>query len=236
MQPYTFEEIATLKEGEVEATLHLATLIRVRHPVTRDHLKVCLVNTQTAQLEKNMSHVESLDKILTRVNKDIDAHIIVAPEYSYYPDSRPLTEQEKDYFLHKQKDNTKGKLVIPGTFVWQKEGCMYNEAYFISNGDIIGQYLKCKDGGEWIAATKFQLKYIQGKEPGIFEWNKLKLGIEICIDMGTIAAKGIGDRDLLFAISCGRQDIDTRCLRNGGYGFVNDGYQEFVFIAYKQLL
>lgn len=233
MPPYVFSEIGKVKENGTEATLHLAILEKLRHPMTKDHLAVCLVSTQTAQLQKNIGHVEELDKILRCVSKDVCANIIVAPEYSYYPGERPLTKKEKNYFLTLQKQYSKDKLLIPGTFVWEDNGFMYNEAYFLSNGEVAGRHLKIRDGGEMYEAKKFGLQYSQGTKSGLLEWNLLKIGIEICMDIGTLAANGIEDRDLLFAVSCGRQDIDTSSLRNGGYGFVNDGLLEHVFISYR---
>ncbi|MBI4441450.1 hypothetical protein HY639_04740 [Candidatus Woesearchaeota archaeon] len=233
------ENLGMLQEGIVSAMLIKYTLERIRHPVTREHLSICLVCTETGQCDRAMDHVESLDHLLCQNIPEIDAHIIVAPEYTYHRETQPLTEKQHRHFLRRQCRVTEktDALVIPGTFVWAADGKVRNIAYLLQRGNVIGQYQKRKDGGEGSYASDFGLQYVRGTELGLVDWEGLRLGIEICADSGILSDNGINDRDILFLVSCGldrqRKIPSGSCLRKGGYGFVNDGYQPAV-LAYRR--
>ena len=229
-KPYIHKKLKILREGRAEATPHLYTMERIRHPKTREHLTVCLLETNTGFIGREKEDMVDLDSIIQQAAKDIDAHILVAPEYSYDVGNRNtlryaiMTAEEKERYVKRMLRVAPDKLLIPGTFVWKREGFLYNSAFLLYGGEIIGEYGKMVDGGEIVKAYNSRLTWQRGKHLGLFTWEKLHLGIEICADTGILAMKEIIDRDILFLIACGVQNPGLKCLRTGGVGFVNDGY------------
>ena len=94
-------------------------------------------------------------------------------------------------------------MIIPGTFVWQKDGKMFNTAYVFYKGKTIVSYDKNSDGGDRGIAENHGLIPKKGNSDSAFDWGDLKLGIEICTDRGLLSRKGFKDRDLVFLISSG---------------------------------
>lgn len=225
LQHYHKEHLGKIYGPDASAELWRFCLDDIMHPERKDMLKVCLITTKTC-----IGNIDGIDAILTEVIRDIDADIIVAPEYTYTTDinkNKPLSEKEKDKFLEKiiKETDGKNKLVIPGTFVWIEENkYLKNATYLLYNGELIGRYDKMRDGGESFYARKYNLLFARGHDLGLFTWQGLKIGIEICADWGILEQKGVQNRDLLFLIACGlNQNITPSVLRTGGYGFLNDG-------------
>jgi len=167
--------------------------------------------------------------------------LILGPEWSYFP-HQPLTETERDLFLHDIQTATKGKkdlVVAPGTFVWQKDGKLYNTCFVVNNGEITFAYDKRKNGGEEAIARRYNLEWQPGVSVGNFSLDGLSFGIEICIDEDfPLYDKETNDFTLL--PSCGGHPFKPfqssfAGLRDGGYKLINDGELRAVGLVQKPL-
>lgn len=155
--------------------------------------------------------------------------LILGPEWSYFL-REPLTENGKDLFLRDIRTATKGKkdlVVAPGTFVWQKDGKLYNTCFVVNNGEIAFAYDKRNNGGEEAIARHHNLEWQKGVSPGNFSLNGLSFGIEICIDEG-FPPYTEETNDFILLPSCGGHPFKPfqpsfAGLRNGGYKLINDG-------------
>ncbi len=173
------------------------------------------------------SYGSNLEGILTAIETAVRAGctMVVAPEYSFFPATGPLSEFEYRDYLKKLHAITKGSsaLVIPGTLMWKKKGHLHNSTSIFSDGELVYEYHKMRDGGESCIATRFGLIPHYGEAIGLFSWNGLKVGIEVCADYGMLAVNGVRDCDVLFFISCGIYYPAVPCVRKGGYAIVTDG-------------
>jgi len=152
--------------------------------------------------------------------------IIVSPEDSFVLPNGPMTEHEKNEHLNDLVNATLNKrvLVIPGTFIWHANGELYNTAYVLSNGKIILEYHKRNNGGDYEIAAKHNLRFRPGSKPGVFSWNDLRMGVEICYDAGTLNREGFEDLDVIFLICCGLRNFCPPEVRPYGYIVINDGF------------
>ena len=200
------------------------TLTELEHPIFHDPIKIGIVKAFTRNTGSSVDNIAS--SILGAV-KSQDYHIVIAPEYNFLHSTGPLSVTEmKDYVDQFKEASKNGTLIIPGTFVWESNGEMSNTSYVFYNGEITFQYDKMNDGGELSIAKRHGLTPKYGSKLGTFEWEGLKLGIEICADGGKLSGRGIHDRDLLFLISCGNSILSGSmgAVRKGGYGVVADGF------------
>ena len=227
-EPWLFEDLGRISENESYADIQRFTLEKLRFPKSKDMIKICAIVTDTTKVD-----VDGLDKILSQTINDIDANIIITPEYYYSKkNDKPLTEKQKDFFLKKKKKETakcKEKLIIPGSFLWHKNGNLYNTAYLLFNGEIIGEYNKICDGREKNIADENKLIWKYGKKIGLFEWEGLKLGIELCVDSGSLKCQGITNLDLLLHVCCGfgigSLTTSINSIKFGGYYLQIDGFK-----------
>ncbi len=199
---------------------------------TQRQLTVGMISARTTACGSSTQTL--LETILGAGNSGL-YDIVVAPEYSFLPESGPLTEQEVNHYLELFKEASKnGTLIIPGTFVWQKEGRMFNSCFVLYNGEIIHRYDKMKDGGDSTISAMHSLTPYFGTTVGTFDWEGLKIGVEICKDGGVLIEHGITDRDLVFLVSCGNSSSNQtmNAVRIGGYGIVVDG--SFARICYAE--
>jgi len=148
--------------------------------------------------------------------------LIVGPEYSFVPKSRVFGESEKDKLLAEIISFTKGHdaLVVPGTFLWQKNKELRNTAYFVKDGEVVYSYDKMRDGGERGVALSYGLSFILGTNLGCFDCSGIKFGVEICADAGILADHFVKDRDLVLLLSCGNDYTWTKsawCVINDGH-------------------
>lgn len=190
---------------------------------TGDPMQVGIVAAKTSSYG---SDTVSIQAALVNAAKSGHFDIVVAPEYSFMPSTGPLSRTELDRYLDFFKEaSTSGTLIIPGSFIWQQNGMLYNSCFFIQNGKVIYQYEKNIDGGEDSIAKRFNLKPSYGTHLGTFDWDGLKMGVEICADGGILSGSGVHDRDILFLISCGNDCLrdSMYAVRQGGYGIVAEG-------------
>ena len=106
---------------------------------------------------------------------------------------------------------------------------MRNTAYSIHDGKIVHRYNKMCDGGDGDIAKFYWLSFAKGVLPGLFKWNGLKIGIEICADGGILEEKGIEALDLQVLVSCGQTET-TPCAK---YTLINDGQPGTVMVLKK---
>ena len=187
------------------------TLDDLLHPSSGNPIRIGLIVMKTSA---NGTNVDSINDVILKLTSSGQYDVLVGPEYSFMHFEGPLSEAEKDAYLEGMKQATAGKdmLLIPGTFVWQKDGKMYNTAYVVRNGNVFYEYHKMTDGGDINIAQKHGLILHQGKVPGVFEWGNLKLSLEICSDGSSVYAAGITaglfekdikDKDLQILVSAG---------------------------------
>src|SRR3989338_4144855 len=94
------EHLGKIYGPDANADIWRFSLEGIMHPEKKNMLKVCLVTTKTC-----IGNIEGIDAILTEVINNVDADIIVAPEYTYSSDiynNKPLSEDEKDKFLERK--------------------------------------------------------------------------------------------------------------------------------------
>ncbi len=203
------------------------------------HFEAILLPHSTSDHGSDTSsfHQSVLETIATSPSEAL----ILGPEWSYFP-HQPLTETERDLFLHDIQTATKGKkdlVVAPGTFVWQKDGKLYNTCFVVNNGEITFAYDKRKNGGEEVIACRHTLEWQPGVSAGEFSLNGLSFGIEICIDEDfPLSDKETNDFSLL--PSCGGHPFKPfqasfAGLRSGGYKLINDGELRTVGLVQKPL-
>ncbi|NTV23997.1 MAG: hypothetical protein HGA85_06540, partial [Nanoarchaeota archaeon] len=141
------------------------------------------INAIVAHTSIKGSNVEDIHARILKAAES--SEIIAAPEYAYHP-GRPLIPEERSRYLDELAQASHGRLIVPGTFVWQEGGLMHNTAYAIADGTIIHEYDKINQCGEDKIADACMLKPVFGKKPALFTWDKKRCGIEICADTGTL--------------------------------------------------
>lgn len=190
---------------------------------TGQPLKVGIVAARTSC---NGTDTNRIKDVILAAARTGSYDIILAPEYSFLPESGPLTKKELDRHLYDFKDASRtGSLIIPGTFVWNMDGTMLNSCFAYHKGKETLCYHKRKDGGDTKIASKYNLKAQFGKLPGYTDWEGFRIGVEICEDSGTLYKSDIDDRDIVFLISCGISSMgdSIKSTRKGGYVIVADG-------------
>lgn len=155
---------------------------------------------------------ENLVPEMTHLIRDPNLDILLGPEWLFVPKDRLYTKEEKENLIETLVESSKGTntLIIPGSIMWHDENFCYNAAPVISNGNLLGEYHKRLDGGtaDMARDRKCKKPRFEGKEFGIYLWNGLSIGIEICADKGELQVhltkKKLDDSlDLYFLASCG---------------------------------
>ncbi len=196
--------------------------------LTEEPLKVGIINTRTSGSFGTDPKIFSLIK---EASTSGEHDIVVAPEYSFLPPTGPLSVPELSEYLQLFRESSNETFIIPGTFIWKEDGILRNSCYAFYNGEIIHQHNKIKDGGERELAEKYGLRYQTGESLLPFTWKGLKLGIEICKEVESLALDGVRDLDLVFLISCGNYHLEysMTAVHKKGCGVLADGAQEFYF-------
>src|SRR3989344_446076 len=197
--------------------------------VQEEPLKIGIVEAET---RISGSDQQRIFRLIREAYASKEYHVIISPEYSFMPRSRPLSEAELAEYLEKLKHLSDRTLLIPGTFVWKKEDRIQNSCYVFYNGEIIHQQDKIEDGGEGRFAVRHSLKYQPGETLSPFQWKDLKIGIEICADAGSLAQRRVLDLDIVFLVASGNPDLprSMKAVHQKGYGVVADGLEQ-VYIA-----
>jgi len=196
--------------------------------LTEEPLKVGIINVGTSSLSGTDPNIFSL---IQEASTSGEHDIVVAPEYSFLPPPGPLQVPELSDYLQLFKESSNETLIIPGTFIWKEDGKLRNSCYAFYNGEIIHQHSKIKNGGEIKLAEKYGLQYQPGDSLRPFTWKGLKLGIEICAEVESLARSGVRDLDLVFLIACGmnRLEYSMAAVHQKGYGVLADGDSKFYF-------
>jgi len=193
--------------------------------MTGKSLELGVVDVSTHSSGSASAKIERTLNSITEASASEEYHIIVAPEYSFNPSTGPLSESKLDRYLEVLRQAAGKTLLIPGTFIWEKEGKLRNSCYVFHDEKIIHQQDKIKNGGEVGLAAIYALKYQAGPYTAPFQWNGLKIGIEICADVGMHAENGVRDLDLVFLISSGEMKLpkSMEAVHQDGYGILVDG-------------
>lgn len=166
-------------------------------------------------------------EIILKAAETYNPDILLAPEFFLYNGGKPYSRKEKEK-IEKEIAGTAGKegrLIIPGTIIWEGFWGVYNTAPVI-NGRNISEYHKATDGGTSQIGDRHILRTRFGRENGkLFGWNSLNLGMEICADhaMGKIS-KMRRKADIHIIVGCGAKIRDNKIIaRKGGYVLLCDG-------------
>ncbi len=184
-------------------------------------MKVNTSSPRHSSIEKTLDIIEKAPSYLD---------ILVGPEWSLMANNirweEPYSPYEfRDILLKlRQVSSNSNELLIPGTLVVHtNHNKMYNILPIIYNRNIIFSTIKTSDGG-----TSFFNNggyEIIGKDYTIknsFEWENLKIGVEICADSGNLYRQGKRKLDIQLLVSNGIQDSKL-AVKNGGYFLCTDG-------------
>lgn len=145
---------------------------------------------------------------------DAGSDVVLAPEWLFVGDGKPLSRAEHDVLVEQCKALTANsdRLCVPGTIAWADErGRLHNSAYAFSNGELVYSTDKRGDGGDVDIARHHALVYFSREVPSpTFTWRGLTVGLEICRDHGdarlrrSLATAGGADTvDLQLVVSSG---------------------------------
>lgn len=194
-------------------------------------LKAGLLEAETGLEPVAPKRRERKEKI-RRYLEDPELDVLIAPEYFFYF-GKPCTREEFEGDLEELSDMSRGKraLLMPGTFMWDDgSGNVYNTLPIICDGNVILSYDKRTDGGERdILDERFDKRYAIGTRSGKFEWEGLKIGVELCSDhwYATLLEKdGSNDLDLHVLVAAGKGlNWKNLAMKEEGYVLRCDGHQ-----------
>lgn len=176
-------------------------------------------------------HGNPLEELL-RASDATNPDILVGPEFLFYnpwwryKESTPYSKWKKKEICKELAVKTRGLLLIPGTFIWEKGNKMFNSAPVIFGGEVKHEYFKYTDGGSCKIAEDHSLNYSVGDEDGLsFPWKGITIGLEICLDhyFGILGSRG-AETDLHLITSCGQEICErSSTAREGGYAAVCNG-------------
>ncbi len=169
------------------------------------------------------SPMESIRRAL-KARPDLD--ILVAPEWFLGGPARFAKAGAVERFQRALEAETAGRstLVVPGSVAWvDGKGSYRNTALAVSDGQTLLRYDKRSDGFDDDLAQAQGYRYAPGTEPGLFEWNGRRAGLEICLDhtdrrlAGDLAAAGAEPLDLQLVVSAGVwPKASAAVVREGG--------------------
>ncbi len=190
-------------------------------------LRVGIININTnkpkySSLEKTLKILENIDK------EDLD--IVVGPEWSLMSNQlyeKPYSSKGLEQLLSKLKEisSYSNALMIPGTAVVRtKADKMYNLLPVFYHGKNIFATIKKADGGtSFFNNDGYELIGGDHTIENTFNWNGLKIGIEICADSKRLVKEGKTDLDIQILSSSGIRLTDLAINKNG-YLICSDGY------------
>lgn len=194
-------------------------------------LKVGLIRTDTE--DRKIDRKSLVNSYLEK--EDLD--VLVGPEYSFFLE-KPATKDEFEKALKELAEKSRGKktLLLPGTFLWQDErNNMYNTLPVVQDGKLVFSYDKKHDGGDGGIAKKFNMRYATGNGKGVFEWQGMRIGVEICADHGDLREGGEKQLDLQILVSAGMSLFDySIVLKDYGYALRCDGSSPSVEVRQKK--
>lgn len=194
-------------------------------------LRAGLLEAETSLEPTKPKGKERKEKIRNYL-EDPELDILMAPEY-FFHFGKPCTKEEFEKGVEELVDMSRGKraLLMPGTFMWDDgDGNVYNTLPIICDGKVILSYDKMTDGGERdMLDERFDnQRYATGEKKGTFEWENLKIGVELCSDhrYAILKTGGTDDLDLQVLIAAGKGlNWKNLALKGEGYLLRCDGYQ-----------
>jgi hypothetical protein len=157
-----------------------------------------------------------------------DLDVLIAPEWFLVPKDGLHNTAEYRLIRRYLERKTEGSrtLVIPGTVAWATEKLHHNTALAVSDGKTVAAYAKQHAGGDDWFAYAFGKRWVPGKSKGVFRWNGLDVGLEICADhhAGTLRAFAGDKLDLQIIVSNGTRIFpEHAAVKPGGYVMICDG-------------
>ena len=197
--------------------------------------------TGTQHGDRNPMHGKNPLEIILKAAEEYNPDILLAPEFFLYNGGKPYSRKEKKE-IEKEiagKAEKEGRLIIPGTIIWEGFLGIYNTAPIIDWTNI-SEYHKATDGGTSQIAIRDKLRVKYGKESGrLFKWRNLDLGIEICSDhsVGTIMQRK-EKADIHIIVGCGATIYDNKAIaKPNGYVLLCDGlYHERELTSNKAMI
>lgn len=163
---------------------------------------------------------------LEKVHKNC---IFLCPEYMFSKRDKnnllPLSWIEKNIYKKRiEKLANENLLIIPGTFLWEKNGVLYNTSLVFYRKVCLEIYKSTARKELYIARIN-GLRFIENFDTSsrIFKWNNYYIGVEICgeHEEGVLDYTLYGDRllDIQIIISNGLKEFiyNSICVRDGGY-------------------
>ncbi len=191
-----------------------------------------LLTVGVIDINTNKPRYSSLEKTLDVLEKarQLDLDIIIGPEWSLMDNQSNLetaySYKELEEVFYRLKNATKGtnELTIAGTAViYTKNMKMYNFLPVIYDGNVIFSTIKASDGGtSFFNDGTYELIGRDYSIANDFEWKKLKIGLEICADSGTLYRQGKKGLDLQILVSSGIR-VTNLAVKKGGYLICSDG-------------
>ncbi len=205
--------------------------------------KVAFIKSATDPESRKQGYAVMHQTILSAIESS-NYDLIIAPEYSYFPNTKPLQTEDNQEIRTEICAATNGKssLVLPGTIVWKDQNDdMRNSLYAFSNGIELIEYHKINPcNGEKLYAYSYDLNYSSGISPAVFNWNQLKIGVEICLDYGELNKFNFNNLDLRVLIASGSSEgfrkIDLSVLKQDGVALAIDGFFGYHYAVKKPLL
>jgi hypothetical protein len=147
--------------------------------------------------------------------------VTIAPEWMFVPPNGVAwSEADKDALVARLCALTVGqtRLLVPGTIPWADErGGYHNTAFAIAGGEVVHQIDKRGDGDDADIAKGAGLAFVHDDGGTAFEWNGLRVSLEVCRDHGDARTRrALVDKhavvDLQLVVSSGV------CLRHAAVG------------------
>lgn len=185
-------------------------------------MKAVLIKQKSLPGIPRRSPIERIEETINQYNPDL----IVAPEYFMNNERRIYTREEKEGLVKRIADVSGGRLIVPGTILWQEDGLMRNTAVAVSEGKVLAEHDKSTNGGDTLIAQIYGLSVLYGKcNACMFQWRDLDVGLEICVEHGLELLKEKGKKVDLQIVPAhgGVLRKESICLKNKRYAIACDG-------------
>ena len=143
--------------------------------------------------------------------------VVIAYEYA---GSQEKVLPEKEYYALRREyvKMSLGKLIIPGTFLIEKEGLVTNTCLVCVEGEDYSFKKAFPVLWEFDQAKSLGLQFGTGRGHFTGLYNGIYFGVEICRDNGILQYHGVRGLDMVFFIGSAYsgQDVTSSALRPGG--------------------
>lgn len=198
-------------------------------------LKIALLELKTGWMPEYGNYPgfgftgNALEQVIGAANRN-NPDVLVGPEFLFYDCTKPYTEHQKEEAIRKMIGGIANRdmLVIPGTFIWHRDGKLFNSAPIITGGRLAGEYFKKKPWTDEKVAARHGCDFMPGHEDGnIFRWEGMNIGLEICMDheKGILSARKT-PVDIHVITACGETiEKEKVAARDRGYVVLSDGWE-----------